>query len=84
VPLVIATKGAKLKKATGDSTLFTHGLDDKPHEVHFAVGLPDGAGDTLINLLGDDHGYVGKVGRHKLLLEDYGYAGTGSVGWTVS
>jgi maltose alpha-D-glucosyltransferase/alpha-amylase len=56
-----------------NSVLFAHNLDERPHEVKFAVGLPDSAGDTLIDLLGDNHSHAGAAGRHTLLIEGYGY-----------
>ncbi|MFT0879525.1 alpha-amylase family protein [Rhodopseudomonas sp. G2_2311] len=55
-----------------NSALFVHNLDEQPREVSFAVGLPDDAGDTLIDLLGDNHSRATR-GRHKLLIEGYGY-----------
>ncbi|PZA11396.1 trehalose synthase [Rhodopseudomonas palustris] len=55
-----------------NSVLFVHNLDEQPREVSFAVGLPDDAGDTLIDLLGDNHSHAAR-GRHKLLIEGYGY-----------
>ncbi|MFL9500022.1 alpha-amylase family protein [Rhodopseudomonas palustris] len=55
-----------------NSVLFVHNLDEQPREVSFAVGLPDDAGDTLIDLLGDNHSRATR-GRHKLLIEGYGY-----------
>lgn len=55
-----------------NSALFVHNLDEQPREVSFAVGLPDDAGDTLIDLLGDNHSRASR-GRHKLLIEGYGY-----------
>ncbi|MFT4276406.1 MAG: alpha-amylase family protein [Rhodopseudomonas sp.] len=55
-----------------NSVLFVHNLDEQPREVSFAVGLHDGAGDNLIDLLGDNHSHATR-GRHKLLIEGYGY-----------
>jgi maltose alpha-D-glucosyltransferase / alpha-amylase len=56
-----------------NSVLFVHNLDDKPREIAFAVGLPGDAGKHLINLLSEDHSQADGRGRHKLLLEAYGY-----------
>jgi maltose alpha-D-glucosyltransferase / alpha-amylase len=56
-----------------NSVLFVHNLDDKPREFTFAVGLPGDAGKHLINLLTEDHSRASTHGRHKLLLEAYGY-----------
>ncbi len=55
-----------------NSVLFVHNLDEQPREVSFAVGLPDDAGATLIDLLGPNHSHAVR-GRHKLLIEGYGY-----------
>ncbi|UYO53759.1 alpha-amylase family protein [Rhodopseudomonas palustris] len=55
-----------------NSALFVHNLDEQPREVSFAVGLPDDAGATLIDLLGPNHSHASR-GRHKLLIEGYGY-----------
>jgi maltose alpha-D-glucosyltransferase/alpha-amylase len=56
--------------------LFVHNFDSKPCEIRFAVGL-DGEhahhGDLLVNLLSEDHSRVDKKGKHRLLLEPYGY-----------
>jgi maltose alpha-D-glucosyltransferase / alpha-amylase len=56
-----------------NSVLFVHNLDDKPREIAFAVGLPGDAGKHLINLLTEDHSQADGRGRHRLLLEAYGY-----------
>jgi maltose alpha-D-glucosyltransferase/alpha-amylase len=56
-----------------NSVLFVHNLDDKPREIAFAVGLPGDAGKHLVNLLAEDHSQADARGRHKLLLEAYGY-----------
>lgn len=56
-----------------NSVLFVHNLADSPREVRFAVGLPDGGGDHLINLLSEDHSRADERGRHRLMLEAYAY-----------
>jgi maltose alpha-D-glucosyltransferase/alpha-amylase len=59
-----------------NSVLFVHNLDAKPHEVRFSVGLKgDNAksGNLLVNLLADDHSRADKNGRHRLVIEAYGY-----------
>ena len=53
--------------------LFVHNLDDKPREIAFAVGLPGETGKLLVNLLSEDHSRADETGRHRLLLEGYGY-----------
>ncbi|WP_420134100.1 alpha-amylase family protein [Rhodopseudomonas sp.] len=57
----------------GNSVLFIHNLDEKPHEVTFATGLPGEAGTRLIDLLGDDHSTANESGRHTVMLDAYGY-----------
>jgi len=56
-----------------NSVLFVHNLDDKPREISFAVGLPKDGGKHLVNLLAEDHSHADGRGRHRLLLEAYGY-----------
>jgi maltose alpha-D-glucosyltransferase / alpha-amylase len=56
-----------------NSVLFVHNLDDKPREIAFAVGLPGDTGKHLVNLLSEDHSEADARGRHRLLLEAYGY-----------
>src|SRR5438874_687611 len=56
-----------------NSVLFVHNLDAKPREIAFATGLPGEAGKLLVNLLSDDHRRTNKRGRHRLVLEPYGY-----------
>jgi maltose alpha-D-glucosyltransferase / alpha-amylase len=56
-----------------NAVLFVHNLDEKPREVSFAVGLPGEAGKLLVNLLSEDHSRADQGGRHRLLMEGYGY-----------
>src|SRR6185437_1285303 len=56
-----------------NSVLFVHNLDEKPREISFASGLPGDAGKLLVNLLSEDPGRANEGGRHKLLIEAYGY-----------
>ena len=59
-----------------NSVLFVHNLDAKPREVSFAVGLDgDNAdeGRLLINLLAEDHSRAEDDGKHRLVIEGYGY-----------
>ncbi len=56
--------------------LFVHNLDAKPHEVTFSVGLAGEHaehGKLLINLLAEDHSRADESGRHRLVIEAYGY-----------
>lgn len=56
-----------------NSVLFVHNLNERPREITFAVGLPGEAGEFLVNLLTEDHSRANERGRHKLLMEGYGY-----------
>jgi maltose alpha-D-glucosyltransferase / alpha-amylase len=56
--------------------LSLHNFDSKPREVSFSVGLE--GDDTepsklLINLLAEDHSRAGDGGKHRLVIEGYGY-----------
>jgi maltose alpha-D-glucosyltransferase/alpha-amylase len=56
--------------------LFVHNFDAKPHEIAFSVGLdPEHAeyGMMLINLLAEDHSHADKRGKHRMVIEAYGY-----------
>jgi maltose alpha-D-glucosyltransferase / alpha-amylase len=59
-----------------NSVLFVHNFDAKPREVAFSVGLKgDDAehGKLLINLLAEDHSRADDRGKHRLVIEAYGY-----------
>jgi maltose alpha-D-glucosyltransferase/alpha-amylase len=59
-----------------NSVLFVHNLDAKPREVAFSVGLAEaqgGQGKLLVNLLSEDHSRADKRGKHRLVIEGYGY-----------
>src|SRR5262249_9441683 len=59
-----------------NSVLFVHNLDGKPREIVFSVGLTgENAphGRLLVNLLSEDHSHAGEDGRHRLVIEPYGY-----------
>ena len=56
--------------------MFVHNFDAKPREVTFSVGLDgDNAehGKLLINLLAEDHSRADDSGKHRLVIEAYGY-----------
>ncbi|HEY7665829.1 MAG TPA: alpha-amylase family protein [Xanthobacteraceae bacterium] len=56
--------------------LFVHNLAAKPREIEFSVGLEGEDaehGRLLINLLAEDHSRAGKNGKHRLVIEGYGY-----------
>ncbi|HET7885010.1 MAG TPA: alpha-amylase family protein [Bradyrhizobium sp.] len=56
-----------------NSVMFVHNLKQRPREVAFRVGLPGDAGKLLVNLLSDDHSRSDGRGRHRLVMEGYGY-----------
>jgi maltose alpha-D-glucosyltransferase / alpha-amylase len=53
--------------------LFVHNFDAKPHEISFSVGLHDEAERLLVNLLGEEHSHSDEHGKHRLVIEAYGY-----------
>ncbi len=59
-----------------NSVLFIHNLASKPREVRFSTGFTGrnvAAGRLLVSVLSDDHSRSDKQGRHRLVLEGYGY-----------
>ena len=56
-----------------NSVLFLHNLADKPREVELSSGLKGETGNSLINLLGNEHSTATKNGKHCVCLEAYGY-----------
>jgi maltose alpha-D-glucosyltransferase/alpha-amylase len=56
-----------------NSVVIVHNLNAKAREITFDVGLEGEAGRVLINLLSDDHSEAQENGRHKLVIEGYGY-----------
>ncbi len=59
-----------------NSVLFVHNFDAKPHEIAFAVGLKgedSRQNKLLVNLLSEDHSRAGGNGKHRLVIEGYGY-----------
>jgi maltose alpha-D-glucosyltransferase / alpha-amylase len=56
--------------------LFVHNLDAKPREVTFSVGLEKENAEqakVLVNLLGEEHSRADRNGKHRLVIEAYGY-----------
>ncbi len=55
-----------------NSVLFIHNLASTPREIKFTVrrDIPD---QTLVNVLSDDHSQPDARGRHRVILEGYGY-----------
>jgi maltose alpha-D-glucosyltransferase / alpha-amylase len=58
-----------------NSVLFVHNFDSKPREISFSVGLSgeDVESGLLLNLLSEDHSRGDREGRHRLVIEGYGY-----------
>ena len=56
-----------------NSALFVHNLGSAPREISLTVKAPQESGWLLVNLLSEDHSQAGADGRHRLLLEGYGY-----------
>jgi len=56
-----------------NSVLIVHNLAAVPKEIRFDTGLHGRVGESLINLLTEDHSHAGKDGKHRLLIEAYGY-----------
>jgi maltose alpha-D-glucosyltransferase/alpha-amylase len=53
--------------------LFVHNFAATPHEVCFSVGLHTEAERLLVNLLGEEHSHSDEQGKHRLVIEAYGY-----------
>src|SRR5215217_705098 len=53
--------------------LFVHNFDAKPHEITFRVGIDGEHGRMLVNLLAEDHSHGDENGKHRLVIEGYGY-----------
>ena len=56
-----------------NSVLFLHNLSGVPREVSFDVGVSGRTADLLVNLLSEDHSRANEGGKHRVLLEAYGY-----------
>jgi maltose alpha-D-glucosyltransferase/alpha-amylase len=56
-----------------NSALFVHNLGSAPREISLAVKASEESGRLLVNLLSEDHSQADADGRHRLLLEGYGY-----------
>src|SRR5438874_903846 len=56
-----------------NSVLFVHNLDAIPREVAVSTGLRGNEARVLVNLLTDDHSKADKFGKHRVVLEGYGY-----------
>ncbi|MFL9824918.1 alpha-amylase family protein [Rhodoplanes sp. SY1] len=56
-----------------NAVLFVHNFADTPREVAFATGIAGEHGRRLVDLLGDDHLACEEDGKHRLVIEGYGY-----------
>jgi len=56
-----------------NSVLFIHNLDSTPREITFFTGLNGETGRLLVSLLSEDHSRGDEQGRHRLVIEGYGY-----------
>src|SRR5438477_2458852 len=56
-----------------NSVVFVHNLEAAPREVAFSTELEGEHGRLLVNLLSHDHSRAGDDGKHRLVLEPYGY-----------
>jgi maltose alpha-D-glucosyltransferase/alpha-amylase len=57
----------------GNSVVVVHNLSGVPCEIRLSVGLPGEEGRRLVNLLSTDHSVSDESGKHRILLEPYGY-----------
>jgi maltose alpha-D-glucosyltransferase/alpha-amylase len=55
-----------------NSVFVLHNLHEGPRELLLDVGLGD-QGRRLMNLLGDEHSEAGQNGKHRIVIEGYGY-----------
>jgi maltose alpha-D-glucosyltransferase/alpha-amylase len=56
-----------------NSVFFVHNLAATPREVLISVGVAAPKNQMLVNLLSDDHSRPEANGKHRLMLEAYGY-----------
>ena len=56
-----------------NSVLFVHNFDATAREVSFSSGIPGDTGRLLVNLLTEDHSRADAAGKHRLVMEAYGY-----------
>jgi maltose alpha-D-glucosyltransferase/alpha-amylase len=56
-----------------NSALFVHNLASAPREISLTVTAAKENGRLLINLLSEDHSHADAQGKHRLVLEGYGY-----------
>jgi maltose alpha-D-glucosyltransferase / alpha-amylase len=56
-----------------NSVLFLHNLASTPKEVAFSSGIAGESGRVLVNLLSEDHSRASPDGKHRVMIEAYGY-----------
>jgi maltose alpha-D-glucosyltransferase/alpha-amylase len=56
-----------------NSVVFLHNFSAVPREIWFNVGLEGVHGQRLISLLSDDHSNADESGKHRILIEAYGF-----------
>jgi len=56
-----------------NSVLFLHNFASTPNEVAFSSGIAGESGRVLVNLLSEDHSQANADGKHRVMLEAYGY-----------
>ena len=56
-----------------NSVLFLHNLHDQPREILLDPGVDKAEGKLLVNLLAEDHSKANESGKHRIVLEGYGY-----------
>jgi maltose alpha-D-glucosyltransferase/alpha-amylase len=56
-----------------NSVLFLHNFASTPKEIAFSSGIVGESGRVLVNLLSEDHSRANADGKHRVLLEAYGY-----------
>ena len=55
-----------------NSVVVMHNLHEEPREISVDVGLGE-QGQRLVNLLGEEHSEADESGKHRVVLEGYGY-----------
>ena len=56
-----------------NSVLFLHNLHEQPREILVDPGVRREQGKLLVNLLSENHSRSNKSGKHRIMLEGYGY-----------
>ena len=56
-----------------NSALFVHNLAAEPREISVSVGVSAEESEVLVNLLSEEHSQAVAAGRHRMMLEAYGY-----------